>query len=269
MDLPVGSRFGRSDAVADSGILFFSGAPLNMSFLAPLLEAQDLDLAVDAANKRAAELPERGALPVLAEGIVRVEAELAVAREERAEMERSEDELARAVSQIALDIESAEVERYSGKRKDRDEAVAHDVSQQALRDKQTGLEEQEMGLLESIEIVEGRIAEFESTIASHRMESENLAEVIRNVQSEVATKVARLSESRAAIAPGIPDDVLAAYERVRSQPRSGGRGATSLKEGRCTGCRIKLPSLEKKRMLAEPEEALIQCPQCRRVLVRG
>ena len=62
--------------------------------------------------------------------------------------------------------------------------------------------------------------------------------------------------------------VLSAYERVRDQKGKAGRGAAVLDKGDCQGCRIKLPSLEKKRLLAEPEDALIQCPQCRLVLVR-
>jgi len=112
------------------------------------------------------------------------------------------------------------------------------------------------------------MAEHESTIGSRRAESKNLAEAIRKVESEIEAEIAALGASRSALAQPIPAEIVAAYERVRAQPRNGGRGATSLTDGRCTGCGIALPSLEKRRMLAEPEQALIQCPQCRRVLVR-
>ena len=239
-----------------------------MSFLAPLLEIQDLDRAADAARERSLELRERSAVPAIAKQIAQAAEGLVAARAERAQMETAEAELASAVSQIALDIEAADVERYSGKRKDRDEAAAHDASQQVLREKQEDLEEQELTLLESIEAVEARIEEHESAIGCHRAESENLAEAIRKVESEVEAEVAGLGTSRSALVQRIPEEVVATYERVRAQPRNGGRGATRLTEGHCTGCGIQLPSLEKSRMLAEPEEALIQCPQCRRVLVR-
>ncbi len=239
-----------------------------MSFLAPLLEIQDLDRAADAARERSLELRERSAVPAIAKQIAQAAEMLVAARAERAQMETAEAELESAVSQIALDIEAADVERYSGKRKDRDEAAAHDASQQVLREKQEDLEEQELALLESIEAVEAGIEEHESAIGSHRAESENLAEAIRKVESEVEAEVAGLGTSRSALVQRVPEEVVATYERVRAQPRNGGRGATRLTEGHCTGCGIKLPSLEKSRMLAEPEEALIQCPQCRRVLVR-
>lgn len=239
-----------------------------MSFLAPLLEVQDLDRAADAARDRALGLSERLALPVIAERIAQTEAQLEQARGERVRMEATEHELADAVAQIAKDIEAADVARYSGKRKDRDEAAAHHTSQQTLRDRQEGLEEQEMELLESIEAVEAQIGEYESSIGLQRAESAALAEAIRKVESEVEVETARLGESRAALTQRIPAEVVVVYERVRSQPRNGGRGATSLTQGRCSGCGIQLPSLENRRMMAEPEAALLQCPQCRRVLVR-
>jgi predicted nucleic acid-binding Zn-ribbon protein len=239
-----------------------------MSFLAPLLEVQDLDRTADEARKRALELSERAAVPVISKKIVDVEGQLAAARTERVELETVEHQLESAVAQIVRDIEAAEVERYSGKRKDREAAAAHDASQQALREKQAALEEEEMVLLESIDALESRIDQYEAALGSHRAEAEQLAEAIRKVESEVEAEVASLSASRLEIAQSVPELVLAAYERIRAQPRNGGRGAASFTDGRCAGCRIKLPSLERSRMLAEPEDALLQCPQCRKVLVR-
>jgi hypothetical protein len=239
-----------------------------MSFLAPLIEVQDLDLAADAATVRSAKLPEREAVPLLEAKLAEIDSTLAAATVERAGKETEEEQVGREVTQVVRDIEEAEVERYSGKRKNQDEAAAHSESQQRLHDKQTALEEREMELLEEIEAVEARIAEQESARAVNRAEAEKVAKAILKVEEEVRVELGRLSDTREKIASGIPAGLFSAYERVRAQPQKGGRGAALLAEGRCGGCRIKLPSLEKSRMLAEPEDALIQCPQCRRVLVR-
>lgn len=242
------------------------------SRLAPLLETQRLDLAVDEARKRALELPERAELPVLQERIAGVEQALSTARAERKALEVEEEELGRAVSEVAAAIEAAEIERYSGsgsrKTKDRDAAEQHEASQAALRERQSALEEREMELLEAAEVLTERIAAHESELASGRAEQARLEGAIRDVESEVEASVARLSEARGELVAGLPESVVAAYERVRAQGRSGGRGAAVLSERRCGACRINLPSLEYRRMLDEPEDALIQCPQCRRVLVR-
>ena len=239
-----------------------------MSFLAPLLEVQDLDLAADAARTRSAKLPERQAIPLLEAELGEIDSRLAAANAARAERQTEEERISQEVSQIARDIESAEVERYSGKRLNQDEAAAHSESQERLHEKQTLLEASEMELLEVIEAVESRIEEQESARAANRAESERVVEAIRKVEGEVLAELGRLVEAREKVVESIPMDLLSAYERVRAQPQKAGRGAAILAKGRCGACRIKLPSLEKTRMLAEPEEALIQCPQCRRILVR-
>jgi predicted nucleic acid-binding Zn-ribbon protein len=241
---------------------------LIMSFLAPLLEVQDLDSAANAARARSAGLPERESLPLLGKKFAEIESRIAAANGERAEKQAEEERVGEEVAQVARDIEAAEVERYSGKRKNQDEASAHKKSQERLHEKQTSLEEREMELLEEVDEVEGRIAEEESARAANRIEAEKVAEVLSKVEEEVSAELGRLAEDREKIVGRVPEKVLSAYDRVRAQAQKGGRGAALLAEGRCGACRIKLPSLERTKMLAEPEDALIQCPQCRRVLVR-
>ena len=239
-----------------------------MSFLAPLLEIVNLDLASDAARKRSADLPERLELPKLAAKLVEIEGLLRAANADRAGLETEEEQVGLEVSQVSRDIEAAEVERYSGKRKDQDEAAAHKESQQNLREKQASLEEREMTLLEAIEASDERIQNAEAARAANRVDFENIGEAISKVEAEVAAELAQMAKAREGICLSVPASVLSAYDRVRLQAQKGGRGAAVLEDGRCGACRIKLPSLERTRMLAEPEDALIQCPQCRRVLVR-
>jgi len=237
--------------------------------LVPLLEIQDLDLAANAAQKRSAELPDRAVIPQVQARGTRVQAELEEARGIRSGYEAQEKVLGEAVAQIARDIEKAEIERYSGKQKSRDDAKAHDASQAERREKKSELEEQELELLESMEEIEQRIGSLEDDVSTARGEIAKLMEVIAEVEREVGEELAQLASARSAIAVGIPAPVLSAYDRVRDQKGKGGRGAAKFEDGDCQGCRIKLPSLEKTRMLAEPPDALIQCPQCRRVLIRS
>ena len=67
---------------------------------------------------------------------------------------------------------------------------------------------------------------------------------------------------------GVPAPILAEYDRLRAKGKPAIRYAARLGEGSCEGCRIKLPVLEYQNMKAEPEEALIRCVECHRVLVR-
>ena len=239
-----------------------------MSTLAPLIEIQEIDLAADAARRRSEELPERQSLPAIEAEIRQLEASLASIGEDQRRQESVEEELGTQVAQIARDIEAAELKRYSGGHMDRAASQAHDESQALLREQQAALEQHALACLEALEALEDRSGGLETTVSTQRPETKRLREVIAKVETEVAAQLTSLDESRMGLAPKIPDAILAAYQHVRGQPRSVGRGAALLEEGSCRGCRIKLPSVERSRMLAEPENALIQCPQCRRVLVR-
>ena len=239
-----------------------------MSRLAPLLEIQELDVAAVAARTRSDELPERARLPELAQAIAALEAEAQTTAGERQALETTEEELGRAVAAMAADIEAAELERYSGKRKDRDAALAHDAAQEERRAKKAALEEQEMEVLEGIEGLEERVAELAQRRSAQQAEGEAITATIAAVEAEVASDLERLAAQRLELEPSVPKPVLAAYDRVRARPGAGVQGATRLVKGSCEGCRIKLPSLVNRQMLDEPEDALIQCPQCRRVLVR-
>lgn len=238
------------------------------SLLAPLLDTQRLDLAADAARRRSLELPERAELPIVVERIAALGRALATARTERASVEAEEGEIAEAVSSLVKSIEAAELEHYAGKRKDRDAATKHAATQETRRTEQSALEAREMEMLEAAEAVGEKIDELEAELERDRAERERLEGVLRDVEREVETAVAGLLDERSAFVAALPEPIVAAYERVRAQSRSRGQGATTLAEGRCGACRIKLPSLELHGMLGEPDDALLQCPQCRRVLVR-
>lgn len=239
-----------------------------MSRLAPLFEIQNLDLAADAARSRSGDLPARKELPGIQAELATLDSKLVAARSERAQIKGEEERVGRDVAQLARDIEAAEVGRYSGKRKSEEEAAVHDQSQARLREDQGSLEEREMELLENIEAVEAQIEEHESAHVTCSANARERQDVIDQVEAEVASELEVLEKNRQGLVPQVPAAVLAVYERIRGQTRSVGRGAALLEDRSCTGCRVKLPSFELTGMLAQPEDALIQCPQCRRVLVR-
>jgi len=239
-----------------------------MSLLDPLLEIQELDLAADAARDRCAQLAERATLPLLHRALDEIQTRLNAALAEQDELLSEEEQIGVEVSRVVHEVEAAEVKRYSGKHFDREEASAHDAAQAALRERKLQLEDRELRLLELIEGVEARIAELQSEMATNRAEADRVAQTIETVESETTAERAHLLESRAALAAGLPANILTAYDRVRVQPRAGGRASAALSKGQCGACQIKLPVHENAKMLLEPEDALIQCPQCRRVLVR-
>ncbi len=236
--------------------------------LTPLLEVQALDLSARAAQVRASELPERERLRELAQDVARLEAERRETQVERERLEAEEVTLGEQVAALVKEIEAADVARYSAKRPSRDEVAEHDAAQAKRRANQSEFEEQEMALLEAIEEVDTRDRALAERIADVRREAGEATARIRAVEADVSAEIERIGAARSPLVAAIPSDVLKTYEHVRDQQGKAGYGATELGEGSCGRCKIKLPSLEYRHMREAEAGTLLQCPQCRRVLVR-
>jgi predicted nucleic acid-binding Zn-ribbon protein len=79
---------------------------------------------------------------------------------------------------------------------------------------------------------------------------------------------ASLDEVAAARGPateGMPEDLMALYERLREQK---GIGAALLRARQCGGCNMTLDASELSRIKAAPADEVIRCEECQRILVR-
>jgi predicted nucleic acid-binding Zn-ribbon protein len=86
-------------------------------------------------------------------------------------------------------------------------------------------------------------------------------EVLAEVERAHADRTAR----RAEVAAGLDEVLLKLYERQRG---SSGVGAGRLVGGRCGACRIELDRGELSRISAAAEDEVLQCPECRAILLR-
>lgn len=143
-------------------------------------------------------------------------------------------------------------------------SLQHELGSLARR--QVELEDVE---LEIMERVEGALAAV--SVLTER--KENLSLEIASVSSQLEQQVAALESDlaevaaeRERLASSIPDDFKNLYEKIRKS--HSGVGAAKLHRGQCLGCRLSLPPQELQTIKnAEPEEVL-QCEECRRILIR-
>jgi predicted nucleic acid-binding Zn-ribbon protein len=82
----------------------------------------------------------------------------------------------------------------------------------------------------------------------------------------VEGELASLVDERAAAVSAVPEALVARYEKLRA--KLGGVAVARLEHGRCTGCHLQLPATELDRLRHEPPDALAECEQCGRLLVR-
>ena len=86
------------------------------------------------------------------------------------------------------------------------------------------------------------------------------------VHAEVDAHVADLRQQRAGVVERLGPESNAMYERVRKQ--FGGVGVARLEGSHCSGCHMDLSPRELDIVKAVPADALAECPQCGRIIVR-
>jgi uncharacterized protein len=144
------------------------------------------------------------------------------------------------------------------------ENLQHEIGSLARR--QADLEDGVLEVMERLEAVQSRVAELRVETEERGAELAT-AETRRDEQTTVIdAEVAELGEKRKALAASLPADLLALYERLRSH--TGGVGAAAIKQRRCEGCRLELGATDVQRFRNAPDDAVLRCEECGRILVR-
>lgn len=144
------------------------------------------------------------------------------------------------------------------------QALQHEL--EALAQRQAVLEDVELEVMERLEAAEARVSEV--VAEGERMDRAVGEAVARRDRAVAELEEQELTERRAreAAVQGIPADLLALYERVRAH--AGGVGAARIHQRRCEGCRLELNTTDLGRLRVAPEDAVLRCEECGRILVR-
>ncbi|GGR65384.1 putative nucleic acid-binding Zn-ribbon protein [Nocardioides luteus] len=127
------------------------------------------------------------------------------------------------------------------------------------------LEDEELEVMEQLEEAQATVARLEAELAEI---TEKLAVAVDSVDvetSKIDTELAGVAEERTPALEGIPDDLIALYERLSSKM---GVGAAELRARRCGGCNIQLDPAEISRIRGLAADEVVRCEECSRILVR-
>ncbi len=231
-----------------------------------LLTTQEHDIRLTQLAHKRATLPEHAVVREADEVLVTSQSNIDAAVAELTELERaqrlSEDTLS------GLEAKAKEIDRklYGG-------TVSN---ARELQDLQTELEsvQRRLGSLEdealaALERVEPAAAKVEQLRAQHQavLEVRANAEIHRTAATaEIDAEVEEVTAARAASIQGVPDQVLADYNRLREGLK--GVGIARLNRNRCEGCHLTLASAEVDRIKHLDPETVVHCEECGRILVR-
>jgi predicted nucleic acid-binding Zn-ribbon protein len=236
--------------------------------LAPLLDLQDMDLTSDALVVRRRTLPERSERVENQSRAAALDVGWEALSGQRDELHAAEQALAAEVAAASDKAREVEDTLYSGTVKSPKELEGLQTEARLMRDKQAGLEERELELMEQMEEVEGQIQTNRNDHDECESRDRSLDAAIVLAEGEIDAELVALGESRSSTVQAIPSPVLEKYVTLRAVARLKGRAAARLVDGTCQACRIRLPVLECQKIKNQPAEALVYCTQCKRVLVR-
>ncbi len=137
---------------------------------------------------------------------------------------------------------------------------------ESLQRRITTLEDEELEVMARLEDAEKDLESFTAQVAAA---DERLAAVAaaRDEKLEALdAELASLESERRPAAEGLPADLLALYDKLREA--KGGVGAAELRARQCGGCRLTLDAHEIGEIRALPEDTVVRCEECQRILVR-
>jgi predicted nucleic acid-binding Zn-ribbon protein len=230
-----------------------------------LLEVQELD-------SRTAQLRhQRRTLPVL-ERIAALEKERLGIVDQLRDARIAVDDLTLEQKRADADVEQVKARRQ----RDRDRMDAGLVTNPkdlermqselvSLERRITTLEDAELEIMEKLEEaqqlhdgLETRVADLDADLAGLIVERD---EAWAGMDAGLADVAAR----RGPAVDGMPEDLMKLYERLREDK---GVGAAELRARRCGGCQLTLDNAELARVKALPEDEVVRCEECSRILVR-
>jgi uncharacterized protein len=230
-----------------------------------LLELADLDAELSRLEHR------RRGLPEVAE-VDRIDARDAELKDAIVAAQTSERDLSREQAKAEADVEQVRTRAVRDRERLEAGAVSSPRELESLQSeiaslvrRQSELEDVELEVMERRETAQKTGEALAAERAELAATREEVAARRDQLLGELDEQAGKASTERAGVAGGLPDDLLALYERMRAQH---GVGAAALRGGRCEGCHLSLNTVDLNRIRAAAEDEVLRCEECRRILVR-
>ena len=231
-----------------------------------LLDLQAIDARADVLRHQRRTLPELAEIAALQETRAGFDAR-------RRDAQILVDDLTTEQMKVDADVEQVKARRT----RDRDRMDQGLISNpkdlarmqgelESLERRITTLEDEELEVMARLEDAQ---KDLDSCIAQVGAADERLAALTsaRDAKLEALdAELASLDAERRPAAESLPADLLALYDKLRES--KGGVGAAELRARQCGGCRLTLDASEIGHIRSTPEDSVIRCEECQRILVR-
>lgn len=230
-----------------------------------LIELQDHDLHLAQLGHQAKTLPVLKDLAHATEGYESHDA-LAIASEtERSDIEIELNRSASDVEQVEIRIAKDQKVIDSGSASAKDLQSLMGEMESLLKRKQE-LEEIELEIMVRVEDAATRRKLHEAERDRFKVEVDRLTKERNAALADIESKREEISTARSAVEATISKEILDLYNKIKES--NGGIGAARLKDGKCDGCHLAINTVELGRIKSLPDDEVVRCEECRRILVR-
>jgi predicted nucleic acid-binding Zn-ribbon protein len=231
-----------------------------------LLELADLDAELGRVAHRRRGLPEHAE-------ITRLESRDAELRDALAALTAQSSDLSREQAKAEADVEQVR-SRIDRDRQRLDGGMISSAKElenlqseiQSLQRRQSDLEEIVLDVMERRETTQSNLASATAERLSIEAELGTVIAARDAALAELDEQAAKASARRTRVAEDVPGGLVELYDKLRAQ--HGGVGAAALRHRRCQGCNLTLNTVDLNAIRSAPDDEVLRCEECRRVLVR-
>lgn len=230
-----------------------------------LLDLQTVDTVVAQRTHRRRTLPELAIIEAATARLAALGDDVIRAQTAIGDLDREQKRLEADVEQVRSRSARDETRLTSGQFSNPKELQSLQQEVQSLARRQGDLEEQVLEVMEQRETADAGLARIRRTAAEVDAELAGAQQRRDAAFAEIDAELSQRQAERAVMLGGLPADLIALYERIRS---SLGSGAAMLRHGRCEGCRMELASTELSRARTAAADEVLRHEECGRILVR-
>ena len=231
-----------------------------------LLELADLDTELARLDHQRRTLPEIAELERLTSRSAQIRDEITLADTQLSDLDREQARAERDVEQVRVRIEKDRDRLDGGKVSSARELESLQSEVTSLRRRQGDLEEVVLELMERREAAQAARDTAGAEQDSVAAETSTVTASRDVALAEIGEQAAKAGSVRGSVASGVPDELLALYDKLRVQ--HAGVGAAMLRRGRCEGCHVSLSTVDLNAVRAAAPDEVVRCEECRRILVR-
>jgi predicted nucleic acid-binding Zn-ribbon protein len=231
-----------------------------------LLEVQSKDSTLAQLEHRRKSLPEHARVAALTAEVSELSGQHVEAETEVGDLERAQRKFDGEVELVRQRRVRDDDRMSSGAITNPKDLASLQHELGALDRRISTLEDEELEIMENLEEAQARLMNVSKDVerVQSELESETAARdaALADIESEIAT----VTIARDSLASGLPADLIALYDKVRSQ--HSGLGAAALRARRCEGCRLEINGADLRELAGKAEDEVLRCPECSRILVR-